>query len=151
MKRILLIIIFFGRLGCAGQSYQCLQAGVKHYFINSYGYLRGIRIDSVTTVGSTTVYYPFHTPRSHMPYTAPVDTTGSSWLGKRVLQLTDGTFLFDNMWHDTVVIKTQAHTGDSWTFYDDTTTRYYTASVISEDTMTFIGISDSIKIIKINA
>lgn len=130
------------------QNYQCLQSGVKHYFTNSDGYLRGIRIDSVKSYADSAVFYPYHTSRGRYYIS---DTLGGSWLGKRVLQLNDGTFLFDNIWNDTAIIKTQAHTGDKWNLYDDTTTFYYEAEVVAEDTMTVIGSVDSVKKILITA
>ncbi len=153
-KTLLLLIILFPFFGY-GQNYQCLQAGVKHYFTNDSGYLRGIRIDSVTTSGSNHFYYPFHTPRgSYSPIVGGLhmlDSTGGSWLGKKVIQLSDGTFLFDNLWHDTVVIKTQAIVGASWVFWRDTGVYYYQALVASADTMTIMGSLDSIKTINITA
>lgn len=154
MKAWLLLIfclIFF--IPAKAQDYQCLQSGVKHYFINGNGYLRGIRIDSVRTSGTDIIYYPFHTARGNYlhTWTTPIDSNGGSWLGKKVIQQNDGTFLFDNIWNDTVIVKPQAHTGDSWTFYNDTTARYYTATVTAQDTMTILGGLDSIKTIRINA
>ena len=147
-------IILLSCYYCNAQNYQCLQSGVKHYFTNDNGYLRGIRIDSVKTSGDTTFYYPFHTPRGSWAYFIPhsgLDQNGGSWLGKKVEQLTNGTFLFDNLWgNDTVIINTQANLGDSWLFYRDTTGLYYTAKVTAEDTMTFLGILDSVKTITIN-
>jgi len=155
MKKFLLFILILSSYCCDAQNYQCLQSGVKHYFTNSNNYLRGIRIDSVRAVGDTTVYYPFHTPRGSWAYIIPnsgLNQNGGSWLGKKVLQLANGTFLFDNLWgNDTVIINTQANLGDSWLFYRDTTGLYYTAKVTSEDTMTFLGIFDSVKTITIYA
>jgi hypothetical protein len=153
MRKILLVFIPFFTLVSHAQNYQCLQPGMVHYFINGNGYLRGIRIDSTITVGDTTVYYPFHTPRG--PYTPPavtaLDSNGGSWLGKRVLQKSDGTFIFDSYWNDSVIIKTQANIGDSWVFYKDTSSLYYKAIVVSQDTMSFLSVTDSVKIIMINA
>ena len=94
-------------------------------------------------------YYPFHTPRHYT--CSSVDSAGASWLGKQVSQLNDGTFLFGNSWNDTVILKTQANTGDSWIFYNDTTALYYQATVAGTDTMTISGILDSIKRIIITA
>ena len=151
MKWLLVIFILLGsNLGNA-QNFQCLQAGVKHYFTNGNGYLRGIRIDSVKTVGSDFIYYPFLTLRNPYWHGTPLDSNGGSWLGKNVTQTSDGTFLFDNLWHDTVVIKTQAHLGDSWVFYNDSTALYYMANVIGIDTMSVLGVVDSIKKILITA
>jgi len=156
VKKLLLLILITACLIAKGQNYQCLQAGVKHYFTNGNGYLRGIRIDSVTTMGDTTVYYPFHTPRGAYNPSAPLsdtmfDNNGGSWLGKRVLQKNDGTFIFDSYWNDSVIIKTQANPGDSWMFYRDTSTLYYEATMLGIDTITVLGTLDSIKTIMITA
>lgn len=144
-----LALILLAHLGYA-QNYQCLQPGVKHYFTNGNGYLRGMRIDSVETQGDSTIYFPYHTPRGYLHSAPPstLDSTGGSWLGKSVVQRADGTFLFDNLWHDTVVIKTQANVGDSWVFYHDTTTLFYQASLMAIDTMTVLGFVDSVKKIR---
>jgi hypothetical protein len=152
MKQILFIISFivFSSF-CYGQNWNCFVPGAKQYFTNSYGYLRGMRIDSVKTVGSTMVYYPFHTPRGRNDMDAPpFDTTGSSWLGKDVTRLSDGTFLFNNLF-DTVIIKTEAGIGESWILYNDTSHNYYKAQVVSIDTMSFATVSDSVKRIILTA
>ena len=134
------------------QNYQCLQYGPIRYFTNAQGYVRGIRIDSVRTIGTDIVYYPYHTLR--MQYACRnliLDSDGGSWIGKNVIQQSDGTFLFDNMWHDTVVIKTQAGIGASWTLFDDTTLISYKATVTGIDTMTLWGVLDTVKTITIEA
>ncbi len=151
MHRVLLFIALCFSFESYAQNYQCLQGGVKHYFTNASGYLKGIRVDSVKAIGSNTIYFPFHTPRGDY-FTNPVlDVKGGSWLGKEVIQQSDGNFLFDNLFHDTVVIKTQANVGDSWIFYDDTTAQYYRATIISSDTLTILGALDSVKTINITA
>lgn len=130
---------------CKGQNYQCLQNGVKHYFINENNYLRGISIDSVQTISGAIVYFPYKTTR----YSSL--TKKGSWLGGRVLQSPDGTFSFDDIWGDTVVIKTLANTGDTWLFYSDTLNHTYIAKVTSVDTMTILGAVDSVKNVVINS
>ena len=154
MKKLLSIIILFYSYSCNAQNYQCLQSGVKHYFTNGNGYLRGIRIDSVKTSGSDIIYYPFHTPRG--PYNSSaggsvLDSNGGSWLGKKVIQHSDGTFVFDDIWSDSVIIKTQANFGSSWIFYKDTSSLYYIANIVSIDTMAILGSMDTVKTILINA
>ncbi len=49
------------------------------------------------------------------------------------------------------MIKTQAHIGDSWTFYRDTSHTWYIAKVVSTDTMTVLSALDSVKKISITA
>jgi len=156
MKQLILFLLLASGYYCQAQNYACLQNGVTHYFINENGYLRGIRIDSIKTYPDSTVYYPFHTPRGalYVLY-APLsfsDSMGGSWLGKRVKQLPDGIFIFDNYFTDsTVVVKTQANVGDSWVFYKDTGSLFYNATVVSADTMTVLGAVDSIKSILLTA
>ena len=150
-KAIFFFTILFTTCISDAQNWQCLQ-NAKHYFTNANGYLKGISIDSVVTTPDATIFYPYHTWRgNYLVYGSYLDSNGGSWLGKKVLQLADGTFLFDNLWQDTVVIKTHAHTGDSWVFYNDTTSGYYLATLVSEDTATILGSFDSVKTIKINA
>ena len=157
MKRLLLFIAMISAFCCNAQNYQCLQSGVKQYFTNNNGYLRGIRIDSVRAVGSDSVFYPFHTFRfkpnvMYGGYTPAIpDTVEGSWLGNKVIMQPNGTFLFDNMGSDTVIIKTQAHLSDTWIFYNDTTNIYYTATITAIDTMTVLGTLDTVKTIKLNA
>jgi len=154
MKKIFLLIILLYAIGANGQNYQCLQSGVKHYFTNSYGYLRGIRIDSVRTYADSVIYYPFHTPRGNFAasYMVTLDSTGGSWLGKKVIEENDGTFLFDDLWGDTVFIKSKAEIGTSWVFFKDTSDSvYYKAQVVSTDTMTVSGALDSVKNIVLSA
>ncbi len=156
MKRFLSLLFVTVSYFASAQNYQCLQSGVKHFFINGNNYLRGIRIDSTRTTGDTTIYYPFHTPRGQyntsMAVGNPVlDTNGGSWLGKKVLQLSDGTFIFDSYWNDSVIIKTQANVGDSWVFYHDSSNIYYKATVVSMDTMSVLSAVDSVKNVMINA
>ena len=132
------------------QHYECLKSGTTNFFTNGNGYLRAMRIDSVRTIGSDIVYYPFHTFRSRYQ-AGSLDSTGGSWLGKNVIQKSDGTFFFDNIWGDTVTIKTQANIGDSWTFFRDSTYFSYKATMLAMDTMTVLGVLDSVKKITIEA
>ncbi|MDR3679389.1 MAG: T9SS type A sorting domain-containing protein [Flavipsychrobacter sp.] len=159
MRRLLLLLSLCISYTAFAQNYNCFTPATRQFFVNSDtnayykgGYLRGMRIDSVKQVGNTTVYYPFHTARGTYGYQLPsLDTNGGSWLGKRVVQEPDGTFLFDNYWGDTVIIKTQANVGDTWMLYNDTTHWYYTATMTSKGIMTVLGVPDSEKTIKIAA
>ena len=154
MKKLFIFLILLNSYYSYAQNYQCLQSGVKQYFVNSNGYLRGIRIDSVSARGDTIVYYPNHTPRG--PYTttgavASLDPNGGSWLGKKVLQKIDGTFIFDSYWNDSVILKTKVNIGDSWVFYKDVSSLYYKATLIAKDTMSVLSVLDSVQTILINA
>ncbi len=152
MKKLLtLLTLLFIVHSTFGQNWNCFLPAQKQFFTNSNNYLRGMRIDSVRTNGTDTVYYPFHSIRGYINLVVAIDSNGGSWLGKKVIEQTDGTFLFDDIWNDTVIIKTQANIGDSWIFYNDTSSVYYVANVVSADTASIIGVLDSVKNISITA
>ncbi|GAA4465712.1 hypothetical protein GCM10023093_18330 [Nemorincola caseinilytica] len=131
----------------SAQSYRCVIPGQIPYFINTDGYLRGMRIDYMDHIGGTFTFYPYETRRDiYGP-----STSMGSWFGESIVQLADGTTRFNTIWNDTVMIRTQAMPGDTWTFYSDTTSHWYQATVLSEDTMTFAGITDSVKTIRITS
>lgn len=135
------------------QNYNCVLSNQKNYFVNSYHYVRGIRIDSVKNMGADIVLYPFHSPRG--PYSqfsgGILDSNGGSWLGKTITIKPDGTHYFENYWNDTVIIRAGAKLNEAWRIFDDTSNVYYTATVISIDTMTVLGSMDSVKTLFIHA
>lgn len=157
MNRTLLAIFCLLSSICSfGQNYQCLQSGVKRYYLNDNHYLRGITIDSTRAYADSTIYYLFHTPRGRYdvvtPFSFPtLDPNGGSWLGKKVIARSNGTFIFDSYWGDSVIIESQAHTGDSWIFYNDSGSLYYRATLTAVDTMTVLATLDSVKRITIRA
>jgi hypothetical protein len=112
-----------------------------------------MRIVSVATTGGEEILYPYRTIRK-IPASFPMitkDTVMGSWLGGRVVRQNDGTFLFDNYFGDTVVIRTAGDVGDTWMFYTDTTSVFYTASVTTIEEMTVLGVPDSVKTITLHA
>lgn len=152
MKKTLFVFLFLiSSFLSFAQNWQCVTSGVKSYFTNDAGYLRGIRIDSVKLALGDSVLFPFRSPRGAYGNSQQLDTNGGSWLGKRITIKPDGTHYFDNYWGDTAVIKAKAKLNDSWILFNDTTTTYYTARVIALDTMTISNTIDSIKVITINA
>jgi hypothetical protein len=79
---------------------------------------------------------------------------GPSWIGWKLLVRPGGDNLlygncYDCFFKDTIIIKTQAMPGDSWIYIragDSIGSDNY-ATVIRYDTMTFLGITDSVKVI----
>ncbi len=156
-KQLLLLAVLLSCICSYAQNYECLKFGPKYYYTNSDAYLRGIRIDSVDTVGTNIIYHPYKSARkkcidcSVAPEIRVLDTFSGSWLGGNVIQENDGTFLFDNLWNDTVIIKTQATLGETWTMFDYSFPLKYTATITRLDTQTVLGVLDSIKVIQIHA
>jgi hypothetical protein len=157
MKQLFTLFAILIAYTASAQNYNCIQPGEKPYFINEKGYLRGIRIDSLTELSDHKIYYPYHTPRgySDMYFVYGVqgasDTAGGSWLGKKIIIRNDGTYLFDTYFGDTVVIKTQASVGESWVFFNDTSLIYYKATITSKSTRIINDILDSVKVITVKA
>lgn len=157
MKKLIPFIIFsLFSINALAQNYRCVQPGVKRYFTNNNHYLRGVRVDSVKTVGTDTVLYLFRTPRGRYGTDSnmnplQLDVNGGSWLGKTITIKPDGTHEIPNYWGDTVIIKSQAQLNESWIIYDDTTSHWYEAAVTEIDTMTVLGTIDTVKTITLTA
>jgi hypothetical protein len=69
---------------------------------------------------------------------------GPSWIGEKVL-VTDSTNLFFNYKHDTIIIKTNALLNESWLAFDIMDSISIVAQVVKIDTMTFLGLIDTVK------
>lgn len=72
-------------------------------------------------------------------------------MGETITILPDYAHYFSNYLNDTIVVKSAAMLNDSWVFYDDTSFIHYEATVTTEDTMTVLGVLDSVKTISIIA
>jgi len=153
MKPVLLtLFIICFSFSASAQDYRCLQLGSVPYFTSQEHHLKGIRVDSVKNINNDTHFFLYHTPRGSYNISMPqLDTNGGSWVGKEVIEKTDGATLFNNLWGDTVIIHTQANLNDSWMFYNDTSQNYYVATATALDTTTISGAADSIKTITISA
>ena len=73
---------------------------------------------------------------------------GISWLGSKILIRKNGENLFINSNHDTIFIKTNAKLEDNWVAYEFPDSMYIVASVIDHDTISFLGLKDSVKTIE---
>ncbi len=79
------------------------------------------------------------------------DSARGSWLGERVVKTIEGDFIFDNYWGNNVTIKTNVPVGSSWVLYSDSGSVYYQAQMLTTDTMSVLGVVDSVKRILITA
>ncbi len=143
--------------------YQLFRQDATYFFLStedSYPHVVGLRLDSAYISDEGTEWYNHES--IHEEWISPemflcYQPDGPSWMGYKLLVKSNG----DNILYgwcdegcgtpliDTILIKTQATTGDSWgyihigvIFGSDTL-----ATVTRCDTMTFLGITDSIKVI----
>ena len=134
MKKILLFVLIL--LVCNtifAQDYAPLpDTGIRRYFTNSAGYLRGIRVDSVVQENGYKRYVTFRTPRGRNNNSGNfTDSSGACWLGKNVRAYANGDWHFPNIAGDTILVKTGAKVGDTWAFHRDTSTIWTEATVLS--------------------
>lgn len=100
-----------------------------------------LRIDSVVS-GEDSIFFPMNyiqqvEPGCYTPF-------GNSWIGEKIIIHPDGMNLFLTKNNDTVKIKTYAEFNESWLAYSDNSIQII-ATVSKIDTLSFLGINDSVK------
>jgi hypothetical protein len=155
LKGVVLFAFFtFSALAVLAQDYKALKTDAGYYFYDSVANdMIAIRIDSVAISGADMLYFNF-------PQIRPTENSfcyisdGASWLGDPVIEKPGGIFLFKSInsqtgiQTDTLVIKTQATLNEEWKFTSfPFSTDHIDAQVTALVNMTFIGLTDSVKII----
>lgn len=157
--RFLNIIILLIALICtktiSAQNYEAIKSDAEYFFKHSINQdILAIRIDTVIHNGDDIIFGNFKQIR-------PTDygcfnIKGSSWLGDPVKEMPDGTFVFgvyeegtlDSS--DTYRILTLSKINVPWIFYSfHYSSEYIVAQVTEIKQMTFIGITDSVKVISL--
>src|SRR5512133_1820025 len=105
----------------------------------------GLRIDSSGWAGDS-FYIPNHIIREKDDYC--FTPKGASWIGEKIIEKGKGFTYFINFLHDSVKIKTNAAIHESWIMYKADSV-LYKATVTTCDTMSFMGVTDSVKRIAI--
>ncbi|MBE2288304.1 MAG: T9SS type A sorting domain-containing protein [Chitinophagaceae bacterium] len=146
-----LILLFLLTRISVAQDYRCIIPGTESFFTTSKHYLRGIRIDSVHTAGSTNILFPYRSLRGNSFYGMSTMSAGGAWVGDKIFVQPDGTYQFTNIWDDTVFIRSQAELGDSWDFYSDTSKIYYRAMMTGKVVRLVDGSPDTVKSIQVKA
>ncbi len=132
-----------------GQNYQTVSSGRTTYFTdNYYDNVSCIRVDSIQFDGDS-ILYPFAVIQDSVDYC--YSSTYASWIGSKVVVRSNGDNLFFNKYLDTLLIKTQADSSDSWVAFEIPDSITVQAIVTNHDTMSFIGLSDSVKTISFQA
>lgn len=111
-------------------------------FFEENGSVYPLRIDSVKVLNDS-ILFPFkniqtNDLRCYNPY-------GTSWLGGKIVISPTWNYFFNDK-NDTIKIKTNAVLSESWTLFNRNDISI-TATVNSCDTMTFMGVTDSVKTI----
>ncbi len=134
------------RSGTFSGEYRTVSPERISYFTEPpYGNISCVRIDSVKSEPDT-VYYPFSVIQQ-MDYGCYTARSGS-WIGKKIILKEDGLELFINRNDDTIRIFTKAENGTYWTAFLRKDSSYVIASVTGMDTMSFLGLCDTVKTIE---
>jgi hypothetical protein len=142
--KLSLLLYLFSSWLLFGQNYQPVNLKRISYFDNHYRSIKCIRIDSVIFLEDSTLY-PFSNIRPtedgcFTPY-------GDSWVGEKIIKKENGLNIFFNRDHDSIKLNTTALLNESWTAYYIPDSIRIIATLISHDTMSFLGQLDSVKTI----
>lgn len=158
MKRIsflVIVLLFFIHFQHVNaQNYNAIKLQCELTFIDSISMdIIAISIDSFSNIGGDYYYYNF---RQLKPNDYGCYDLAGSWLGDEVIGKPDGTFIF-NVYpfsppdsSDTYRILTRSAMDTPWTFYCyHTINDRLEARVTSIELMSFLGLSDSVKVISL--
>ena len=148
MKKIFFIFFSFILLitSAYGQNYQTVNPNRVAIFANQSNTVKCIRIDSIA-VETDTLLFPFRNIQKidyecFTPY-------GASWIGQKIVFESDSIEYFYNLNNQKIIIKKNAILNENWiAFYiEDSLT--IIATVIKHDTLSFLGLTDSVKTISL--
>lgn len=142
--KITLILILISIIDASGQDYQTIHSNRVAYFDNQHKNIECIRIDSVKNQ-TDSIFYPFYAIQQldydcFSPHVA-------SWIGKTVTIKENGLNEFINKDGDTITMNTNARIGEKWIAFQINDSLTIEATVFNHDTLTFLGINDSVKTI----
>jgi hypothetical protein len=147
-KPFLLSILFLSLIfQVAAQNYQTVNSGRVASF-EYYGNQGFMRIDSVA-FNADSVLIPFRNIQHVDEFCYTLE--GSHWLADRIIVQQDGMNVFINRNGDSIYINTAASTNESWTAFHRSGELSIISTVISHDTMSFLGLQDSVKTIGFQA
>ncbi|MBW6458975.1 MAG: T9SS type A sorting domain-containing protein [Bacteroidales bacterium] len=145
MKNLILISIIIAGLflQTAAQNYQTVNSGkiASFQYLNDHGF---VRIDSVAYEADS-ILIPFRNIQD-IDYDCFV-IDGTHWLGDKIIIRDDGMNIIMNKDGDSIYINTASSLNDSWTAFHRPGELSIISTLISHDTMSFLGLQDSVKTI----
>ena len=129
MKKIYFLLILFPQFIFAQNFSNIITPGCTYYqdSIHSFGYLEGIKSDSIFPQGNgDTIFLENNTIRNN-PSQTYIDTVGGI-LGRKIYKKHDGWYYFFNLNNDTLFLKSPAILNESWKFCKLTANGYLMAT-----------------------
>lgn len=150
MKLIPIILTLISPICLLAQNYQTINSADIHFFSNhDSSYFLATRIDSIVMNGNDSVFFSFKTIRSVDTSTTCQTQLQDAWIGKQIIISSNGRNTFINGNSDSIHIETQANVGDTFLIYTYPNNNWIKGTVIHRDTLSFLGLADSIKEIKL--
>jgi hypothetical protein len=149
MKKLLLLLTVIASIQVSAQNYQTVRSNqINYYGTPNLNYILATRTDSFDLSGLDSVFYSYKTIRNNdtASTTDCQYLVGPNWYGEKVIIKNNGENLFFNKDSDTIRIQTQAHFEDTFLVYVyPSGLDSIFATVINEDTLTILGVLDSVK------
>lgn len=147
MKKALLFYLLMFLLIITGnaQNYQTYFSGKTISFSNPYEGLKFQRVDSVSISQGDSVLWFF--PSFDMEDYHCVNPHGPNWSGRKLIVRENGDNVFFNKHNDSILLKTHAELHSPWLAYKKAGSFNIFAEVVNHDTLTFLGVTDSVKTI----
>ena len=120
MKQVLFFLIFLLPFCGFAQDYQTVRSDFVRFFADTAGDYHGIKIDSVETVGSDSIFYNYwHVRKNSSSNCSPTMISYTpSFVGHKIIDKPNGVNLLFNVSNDTIRINTLAGLNDSWNLMD---------------------------------
>ncbi len=147
MKQIILFfMLLFVVFSLSAYDYQTVYSKRTALFADSTGAIKSMFIDSVK-FNVDSILYPLKNIQQldvdcFTPY-------GASWLGNKIIVNAHWNYFFNEQ-NDTIKIKTDAKLNETWMVYQKNDTWVW-ATVTKVESLTFLGLTDSVKTIVFNA
>jgi len=152
MRFPLLFMLTMTATGALAQDFQLVRSDMVRFYAQENGIMHGIRIDSVAVENGDSVLLNYLTVR-----TGPASmgscyyVNAVSMIGRKVVMRPDGGTLLFNRWGDTLTVLTQASLQDNWTLMAIGTDTLLRATVSDVNQQEWLGISDMVKTVTIQA
>jgi len=157
MRKNFFVILFFlfTQLSFA-QNYRTINAGITSHFISLFSfapgrtYINSISIDSVYIASGYDELFNFMSV-DLLSGGSCFPASRSTWIGNKIIQESSGNDYFLNINSDSICIQTQANLNDTWHLFELSGGDYIQAKVISIANENFIGLTDSVKTLSLQA
>lgn len=106
-----------------------------------------LKIDSVTTSGTETIYHPMRSFRGNIDSNGCLVPNDTSWMGIQIVQQSNGDETYFTLNLDSIHIKCGATLNQNWHLYDFANGDYFEATVTALNVQSVLGNPDSCKVI----